>query len=57
MPEDDAESMANVVVKLLLNKKLYDDVSNNARISAEKRFSLRKHVNQVQHLYDELIQN
>ena len=49
------KAISEVVIKLLSNKNLYYNISQNSRKTVEELFSIPKHVEKVEKLYQSLI--
>lgn len=56
-PVDDAEALAQSIEKLMLDKQLYDKIAQEAYQRIHKKFSLDKHVEAVQTVFEKTIKS
>lgn len=54
---ENPESLAKLAVKLLTNKKLYEDIADNARKLVEEKYSYRAVADQLDRIYQEVQKN
>jgi glycosyltransferase involved in cell wall biosynthesis len=57
VPIKDDLSMANAIIYLLKNPKKAEQISSNAQIIAKKRFNVKQHVEAVQTIYEDILEN
>jgi len=57
VPAKDADAMADAILKLIQNPELARTMGQKARIQAQKRFSVKQHVQAVQDIYQLILSN
>jgi glycosyltransferase involved in cell wall biosynthesis len=53
-PEDFLEA-AEYIQSLIKDKKLYDNIAKAAKLSAQERFNIQAHNNQIVSVYEEVL--